>query len=169
MGFTYNTKYSYATREGTLNATVTARKNSARLSGSYQLREAMVMHMNLNGQACRLTIWNRYCRRSASHCPAAQRCVGEPLSANLNLQGPLDQLTVSGPISLKNSKLAGFDGSKMSGLGQLAGIKTGSDTTIQSLSSNVTVTPTVTRADYVNLVMPALGNVTGAGPLPIRT
>lgn len=51
----------------------------------------------------------------------------------------------------------------MSGMGQLAGIKTGSDTTIQTLSSNVNVTPSVTRADNINLVMPALGNVTGAG------
>ena len=53
----------------------------------------------------------------------------------------------------------------MSGMGQLAGIKTGSDTTIQTFSSNVNVTPAVTRADNINLVMPALGHVTGAGTI----
>jgi AsmA protein len=53
----------------------------------------------------------------------------------------------------------------MSGLGQLAGIKTGNDTTIQTFSSNVNVTPAFTRADNINLIMPAFGHVTGTGTI----
>lgn len=166
LGFNYNTKYSYASREGDLNATVTARKNTARLSGSYQMREAMLLHMNLNGQGLSVDELESLLPAFGVVLPSGSSLRGGTLSANLNLQGPLDQLTIAGPISLNNTKLAGFNLSqKMSGLSQLAGIKTGNDTTIQTFSSNVNVTPAVTRADNINLVMPALGHVTGGGTI----
>ena len=166
LGFNYNTKYSYASREGNLNATVTARKNTARLSGTYQMREAMLLHMNLNGQGLSVDELESLLPAFGVVLPSGSSLQGGTLSANLNLQGPLDQLTIAGPISLNNTKLAGFNLSqKMSGLSQLAGIKTGNDTTIQTFSSNVNVTPAVTRADNINLIMPALGHVTGAGTI----
>ncbi|HLI62450.1 MAG TPA: AsmA family protein, partial [Terriglobales bacterium] len=166
LGFTYNTKYSYASREGTLNSTVNDRQNSVRLSGSYQMGEAMVVHMNLNGQGLSVDQLESLLPSFGVVLPSGSSLRGGTLSANLNLQGPLDQLTISGPLSLNNTRLAGFDlGSKMSALSQLAGIKTGSDTTIQNFSSNVNVTPALTRADNINLTMPALGSVTGAGTI----
>ncbi|HKD86525.1 MAG TPA: AsmA family protein [Terriglobales bacterium] len=166
LGFNYNTKYSYASREGNLNATVTARKNTARLSGGYQMREAMLVHMNLNGQGLSVDELESLLPAFGVVLPSGSSLQGGTLSANLNLQGPLDQLTIAGPVSLNNTKLAGFNLSqKMSGLSQLAGIKTGNDATIQTFSSNVNVTPAVTRADNINLIMPALGHVTGAGTI----
>ena len=166
LGFNYNTKYSYASREGNLNATVTARKNTARLSGSYQMREAMMVHMNLNGQGLSVDELESLLPAFGVVLPSGSSLRGGTLSANLNLQGPLDQLTIAGPVSLNNTRLAGFNlGEKMSGMSQLAGIKTGNDTTIQTFSSNVNVTPAVTRADNINLIMPALGHVTGAGTI----
>ncbi len=166
LGFTYNTKYNLASHEGTLSSNITAKKNAAKLSGSYQMREAMVVHMNLSGQGMSVDELESLLPAFGVQLPSGSSLRGGTLSANLNLQGPLDALVISGPISLNNTKLAGFDlSSKMSGMGQLAGIKTGSDTTIQTFSSNVNVTPAVTRADNINLVMPALGNVTGAGTI----
>ena len=166
LGFNYNTTYALAQQQGTLNANVTARKNTAKLSGSYQMRQAMVVHMNLNGQGLSIDELESLLPAFGVVLPSGSSLRGGTLSANLNLQGPIDQLTISGPISANNTKLAGFDlGSKMSGLGALAGIKTGNDTTIQSFSSNVNVTPAVTRAGNINLVMPALGQVTGAGTI----
>ena len=166
LGFNYSTKYSYASREGSLNATVTARKNTARLSGTYQMREAMLVHMNLNGQGLSVDELESLLPAFGVVLPSGSSLRGGTLSANLNLQGPLDQLTIAGPVSLNNTRLAGFNlGEKMSGMSQLAGIKTGNDTTIQTFSSNVNVTPAVTRADNINLIMPALGHVTGAGTI----
>jgi AsmA protein len=164
IGFTYNTAYTLASHDGTLTANISARKNTAKLSGSFQMRQNMVVRMNLNGQGMSIDELESLLPAFGVVLPSGSSLRGGSLSANLNLQGPLDALNISGPISLNNTKLAGFDlSSKMSGMGQLAGIKTGSDTTIQTLSSNVNVTPSVTRADNINLVMPALGNVTGAG------
>jgi AsmA protein len=166
IGFSYNTAYNLASHDGTLNATVSARKNNAKLSGSYQMKQAMVVHMNLNGQGLSIDELESLLPAFGVVLPSGSSLRGGTLTANLNLQGPLDTLNISGPISLNNTKLANFDlGSKMSGMGQLAGIKTGADSTIQTFSSNVNVTPAVTRADNINLVMPALGNVTGAGTI----
>ena len=164
LGFTCNTKYSYGTREGTLAANVSVRKNTARLSGSYQMREDMVVHINLNAQGMSVDELESLLPAFGVVLPSGSSLRGGTLSANLNLQGPLDQLTIAGPVSLNNTKLAGFNlSSKMSSMSQLAGIKTGNDTTIQTFSSNVNVTPAVTRADNINLVMPSFGTVTGAG------
>ena len=144
LGFTYNTKYNLASHEGTLSSNITAKKNAAKLSGSYQMREAMVVHMNLSGQGMSVDELESLLPAFGVQLPSGSSLRGGTLSANLNLQGPLDALVISGPISLNNTKLAGFDlSSKMSGMGQLAGIKTGSDTTIQTFSSNVNVTPAV--------------------------
>jgi AsmA protein len=166
IGFTYNTNYTLASQEGTLTSNITAKKNTAKLSGTYQMRAAMVVHMNLNGQSMSIDELESLLPAFGVVLPSGSQLRGGTLTANLNLQGPMDQLVVSGPISLNNTKLAGFNmGSQFSGVGQLAGIKTGNDTTIQTFSSNVNVTPAVTRADNINLVMPAMGTMTGAGTI----
>src|SRR5262249_31682478 len=70
----------------------------------------------------------------------------------------------TGSVKLNNSQLAGFNlGSKLSAISALSGKQTGSDTSIQNLSSDVRVAPEGTQLDKISLVIPALGNVTGAG------
>jgi hypothetical protein len=99
--------------------------------------------------------------------PSGSRLEGGTANANLNLQGPLDHLVTSGPVSVNNTKLAGFNlGSKMSGLAALAGIKGGgSDTVIQSMSSTLRVASEGVRADNLNIVVPEIGTMTGAGTI----
>ena len=97
--------------------------------------------------------------------PSGSRLQGGTISANLDIVGPLDKLVITGPIRLSNSKLAGFDmGSKLSAISALSGKHAGgSDTTIQNLSAVVRVAPEGTQANNINLNIPALGVVTGAG------
>jgi len=67
---------------------------------------------------------------------------------------------------MDNTALAGFNlGSKLSALSALTGKapSTGNDTAIQTLSSNVRYAPDGTRLDQINVVIPSLGTVTGAG------
>jgi len=65
---------------------------------------------------------------------------------------------------MENSSLANFDlGSKLSAISALAGKKTGNDTTIQNLSSDVRVAPDGTQANNINLTVPSIGVLTGAG------
>jgi AsmA protein len=166
LGFNYSTAYNLAKQEGTLTAVVNARKNQAKLAGNYQMRDAMVVHMNLNGQGLSIDELESLLPAFGVVLPSGSSLHGGTLNANLNLQGPMDAMTIFGPVSVNNTKLAGFNlGSQFSGVGQLAGIKTGSDTTIQTFSSNINMTPSMTRADNINLVMPSFGHVIGAGTI----
>ncbi len=86
------------------------------------------------------------------------------LNVSLTLSGPVDRLTVVGPVNLSNGKMAGFSlGSKLGALGSFAGLgkSSGSDTEIQTFSANVHQDPTGTQANNVNLVIPSIGTITG--------
>jgi AsmA protein len=71
---------------------------------------------------------------------------------------------INGPVKLADTKLHGFDmGSKMAAISALAGLKTGPDTTIQNFSANVNDSPAGVQTQNINLVVPAIGTVTGNG------
>jgi AsmA protein len=93
---------------------------------------------------------------------------GGTISAEINSNGPLDKLVSTGWIKMSNTTLAGFNlGSKLSTLSTLTGKQpsTGNDTQIQNLSSNVRYAPDGTRLDKIDLAIPSLGTVTGAGTI----
>ncbi len=78
--------------------------------------------------------------------------------------GPVDKLVTTGTVRLENSALANFDlGSKLSSIAALAGKQTGNDTTIKNFSSDVRVAPEGTQANNINLTVPSIGVLTGAG------
>ena len=87
------------------------------------------------------------------------------MAVDFTIVGPVNKLAETGTVRMQNSALAGFSlGSKMSALSALGGKGAGEkDTTIQNFSANVHATPESTRADNINLVVPPLGTVTGAG------
>jgi len=88
------------------------------------------------------------------------------LSTNLTITGPVDKLVTAGHVNLADGKLAGFDlGSKLGALSSFAGVPKGSDTVIQTLSSDVRVAPEGIRTDNLNLVVPAIGSMTGNGTI----
>jgi AsmA protein len=96
--------------------------------------------------------------------PSGSSLQGGTLSADMSVNGPVEKLVITGPVKLANTKLHGFDmGSKMSAISMLSGVKTGSDTEIQTFSSNVHVAPSGIQTSNVNLVVPSLGTVTGDG------
>ena len=99
--------------------------------------------------------------------PSGSKLQGGSVSADLTIVGPTDKPVITGPVRLSNSKLAGFDmGSKLSAISALSGKSTGGkDTTIQNLSADVRVAPEGTQANAINLTIPALGVVTGAGTI----
>jgi AsmA protein len=99
--------------------------------------------------------------------PSGSELKGGTLSADLAISGPLDRLVIAGPVRISNAKLAGFDmGSKLGALSALGGkAPSGPDTTIQNASLNARIAPEMTRADAINVTIPSLGVVTGAGTI----
>jgi AsmA protein len=70
----------------------------------------------------------------------------------------------SGSLALNNTRLTGFDlPKKMATIEKLAGIKSGPNTEIQTLSATVRVAPEGASAQDMKLVVPAIGDLSGAG------
>lgn len=88
------------------------------------------------------------------------------MNVNLAVNGPVDKLVTTGLIKLSNGKLAGFDlGAKMGALSSFAGIPKGSDTVIETFSSDVRVANDGIRTENLNLVVPTIGSMTGSGTI----
>ena len=140
-------------------------KALAKLTGTYDMHgETTSIHTKLNGQAMPVDDLEAMLPALGVILPTGSRLKGGTLSVELNSAGPLDKLVSTGWVKMSNTALAGFDlGSKLSAISALTGKQTGSDTSIQNLSSDVRYAPEGTRLDKINLVIPAIGTVTGAG------
>ena len=90
---------------------------------------------------------------------------GGNLNVNVTSSGLVDKLVSTGSVKMENTQLANFNlGAKLgAAVSALTGKNTGNDTTIQNLSSDVKMTPAGTAADNINLTVPAIGVLTGAG------
>jgi AsmA protein len=89
---------------------------------------------------------------------------GGELNVNFASSGPVDKLVTTGTLKLQNTQLANFNlGQKMAAISALAGKNTGNDTTIQNFSSDVKMSPAGTVANNINLTVPSIGVLTGAG------
>jgi AsmA protein len=145
---------------------VAAGKAVAHLTGSYQAAgDATVLNMKLNAPALPVGEVEALLPALGVTLPAGSGLKGGTLSATLGITGPMDKLVVEGPVKLENSKLEGFDlGSKLSALSAFSG-KTASnrDTTIQNASASARVAPEGTKVDSINVTVPSLGVMTGAG------
>jgi AsmA protein len=137
----------------------------AHLTGSYaEQGEAMLLNMKLAGPAMPVTELEALLPALGIVLPAGSRLKGGTTTVMLAMQGPADKLVTTGSLALNNTKLTGFDlPKKMASIEKLAGIKSGPETEIQTLSANVRVTPEGTRADDMKLIVPTIGDVNGAG------
>lgn len=140
-------------------------KALAKLTGTYDMHgETTSIHTTLNGQAMPVDDLEGMLPALGVALPTGSQLKGGTLSVELDSAGPLDKLVSTGWVKMSNTALAGFNlGSKLSAVSALTGKQTGNDTTIQNLSSDVRYAPEGTRLDKINLVIPSLGTVTGAG------
>jgi AsmA protein len=140
-------------------------KALATLTGTYDMHgETTLIQTKLNGQAMPVDDLEAMLPALGVVLPTGSRLKGGTLSAELDSAGPLDELVSTGWVKMSNTALAGFNlGSKLSAISALTGKQTGNDTSIENLSSDLRYAPEGTRLDKINLVIPSLGTVTGAG------
>ncbi len=164
----YATEYDCRRQAGSLTrGNILTGKSTARLGGTYDTRgESTVVHMRLNGSQLPVDDLEGLLPAFGVVLPPGARLHGGTADANLSLDGPLDRLVISGPVNVSNTTLAGFNlSSKMSAISALAGMKGGSDTVIQTLSTDLRVAPEGIRTDNLNVIVPSIGSVTGAGTI----
>ncbi len=163
----YIVDHNLKTEAGTVTqGDISAGRASAQLGGTYQTQGPVtVVNMKLVGSDMPVDDLEAVLPAMGVVLPSRSQLQGGALSVELAIAGPTDKLVINGPIRLSSTKLAGFDlGSKLSAISALSGKHAGgSDTTIQNFSATVRIAPEGTQANNINLNMPALGVVTGAG------
>jgi AsmA protein len=138
----------------------------AHLTGTFQTRgESEVVNLKLNAPNMPVDELQPMLPSVGVALPSGSQLKGGTLAVELTITGPVDKPVVTGPVRLANTELANFDlGSKLGALSAFAGKSASSrDTSIQNASLNARVAPEGTKADDINLTVPALGVITGAG------
>jgi AsmA protein len=137
----------------------------AHLTGTYaEQGESVVLNLKLSGPGMPVPELAALLPAMGVVLPMGSRLEGGTATVLLAMEGPADKLVTSGSLALNNTRLAGFDlPKKMSTIEKLTGIKGGPDTEIQTLSANVRMAPDGTSAQDMKLVVPAIGDLSGAG------
>jgi len=164
----FDSNYDLRRSAGKLNeGTVKVGSAVAHLAGTYDLHgETPVLDLKVNADKMPAQDLQAFLPALGVTLPKGSSLQQGSLNANLKTEGPADKLVTTGTVGLYDAKLAGFDlGSKMAVLNSLTGSKSSPDTSIQKLTSNVRVAPEGIRTDAMDLVIPALGEVTGAGTM----
>jgi AsmA protein len=143
-------------------------KAGARLTGGFQTQgEAQVLNLKLKAPDMSVDELESMLPALGVVLPSGSKLKGGTLSADLAISGPLDKLVIVGPVRMSNTKLAGFDmGSKLGALSAFGGKSPSSpDTTIQNASLSARIAPEMTKADAINVTIPSLGVLSGAGTI----
>jgi AsmA protein len=165
----YATVYTLQSQSGVLNQGDIKIGNALQhLTGTYNTAsEPTKIDMKVNAQSMPIGDLEGFLPAVGVVLPSGSKLQGGTLTANLTVVGPIDKLTIAGPVNLSNTKLAGFSlKSKLGALGSFAGLGGGgggNDTDIQTLSANIKNDPSGTQFDSLNLVLPSIGTVTGKG------
>lgn len=164
----YGATYDLAKETGTLTqGEVTIGKAVAHIAGTYDTHgTTTAVNLKVTGQGLPVDDLEAALPAVGVILPPGSQLKGGTLAMNLAIAGPVEKLVTTGTVKLENSALAGFNlGSKLSAISALSGKSGGGqkDTTIQNFSADVKVSPEGTRADNISLIVPSLGNATGAG------
>jgi len=163
---TYTAVHDLAKETGSIpQGDIAMGKAVAHLTGTYDAHgNVTAVDLKLNGDGMPVDDLEAMLPALGVVLPPKATLKGGDLNVNLAIVGPINKLVTTGTIRMQNSALANFNlGSKLSGISALSGKNTGNDTTIQNLSSDVRVAPDGTQASNINLTVPSIGVLTGAG------
>lgn len=138
----------------------------AHLTGTFQLQDdTEVVNLRLNAPGMPVNEIEAALPAAGVELPSGSKLRGGTLSAELGIVGPLDKLVVTGPVRISNTELANFNlGEKLGALASFAGKAVSSpNTSIQNASLDARRSPEGLQASNINLTVPAIGVITGAG------
>jgi len=162
----YAATYNLAAQTGALTqGQVSLGKAVANLTGTYDAHGAVTtVNMKMTGQGMPVDDLEAMLPAVGVKLPPGSELKGGTLALDFTITGPVDKLVTAGDVKLENSALAGLNlGSKLGAIPSLSGKSVANNTTIQNFSADVRVAPGGTQATNINLTVPALGSMTGAG------
>ena len=164
----YGSNYNSKTRRGALTqGDVRLGAAAARLTGDYDARgTSTVLRMRLVGQKMPVTALEAALPALGVTFPSGASLTEGTMDADLAIAGPVDRLVITGPLGLSNATVSGFDLSgKLGALASFAGLPKTSNTLIQTLAGKFRVAPEGIAADALELTVPTVGALTGAGTI----
>jgi AsmA protein len=166
LNVNFNTKYDLRKNVGVLNpSTLKIGNAAAHLSGTYQTpADETIVNVKIEGDNMPARDLEAFLPALGIHLPKGASLAAGTLSTNLNVTGPTNKLVTNGTVGLFKAKITNFDlGSKMSTINMLTGLKTGQDLQIEKLTTNLRMATNGLQAENFLAVIPALGNLVGAG------
>jgi len=168
----YESDYGRKARTGVVKqGDVHIGKAMAHLTGDYSAAgQAIAVRLKLTGERMPAPDLEATLPAIGMVLPSGASLTQGTLDVNLSISGPIDRLLISGPITLANATVAGFDlGGKLGALSSFSGAPTATagagNTLIQTLAAALRVAPDGIRIDALNLVAPAIGALTGSGTI----
>ncbi len=139
-------------------------KATARFTGSYELRpDETALAMTLKGDAMPVDELLALLPAFGVVLPQGASLHGGTLSVNAQSQGTTSRLSTNGTATLANSTLAGYSlSSSVSKAAELAGIKVGKDTVIQTFRTDFEQTPELSKLTGIQMIVQDLGTLSGA-------
>jgi len=149
------------------NANLAIGKAAIAITGTYVTRgNTTTAQITLNGQNMPIDELVAFLPSLGVQLPSGSRLQGGTLTTTLDVSGPVSTPVISGPVRIVNTQLAGFDlGKKLASIQSMTGAKTGANTTIQSLSTNLRYGPEGTQTDNLAAVVAGLGSASGGGSI----
>jgi AsmA protein len=135
----------------------------AHLTGSFRSTEKDTMlDLHLSAPGLSIDQLSPLLPAAGITLPRGSKLQGGTLTANIAITGPVNALVISGPVSVDNTELAGFDlGSRIEELNPFKS-KTGG-TAIEKLSAELKSSPQNTEIDNIIANVPSIGTATGSG------
>jgi len=167
----FDTKYDLAKQSGTLNGTTLKISGAtAQISGTYNNSgENTIVNVKVDGQNMPAKDLAAFLPAVGIRLPNGASIESGTLSENLTMAGPTTNLVTSGTAGIFSVKLAGFDlGSKMSSISAITGLKSGKDLDIEKMTANLRMTRDGLRADNFIAILPAFGQIVGAGAIDAK-
>lgn len=148
-------------------ANLSVGKAAMSVNGGYQTQGATTaLNLHASGQSMPIDSLVAFLPSLGIQLPPGSQLQGGTLTTNLNITGSAANPVVAGPVHIANTRLAGFNlGQKLAAISSLTGAKTGSDTTIQVLSTDLQHGPTGTQTNNLTAIVTGVGTATGSGSI----
>jgi AsmA protein len=161
----YKTDYGLESQTGTLGTALHTGNSTTTAGGTIDAKgEDTTAKLKIEGKNMAVNDVEALLPAFGVVLPAGTSLQGGVINLDMNAQGPLDRLVITGPLSVSQTHLTGFDlAQKLGALGSFAGIKSSPDTLIQTVSSALRVAPEGIRADNILVDVPSIGSLTGNG------
>jgi AsmA protein len=161
----YKSDYGLDSQNGDLSTNLHTGSSTANANGTFSTRgEGITTHLKVLAKNMAVNDVEGLLPALGVTLPAGASLQGGTLNANLDAEGPLDRLLINGPVDISGTHLAGYNlAEKLGAIAAFTGMKSGTDTLIQTFSSGLHVAPEGIKADNIVLNVPAIGELTGNG------